>query len=182
MSDRTVAFVALAVVNGGALALAALASGDVGIALAGAVVAAVLLFLCFRSLGKPARAMLVAMASVATVLAVTGSLIGEAICSADDFVNIGQCRDDHHTTGTVADRDWHGWPIPWRTDNPYFWLDDNDTERAPTMITDGGTVVPLLLLSLTAWFGLAFAAEGIAVAGWRAVRRIWVHGTLFPST
>lgn len=182
-SDRKVGLVALGIVFGGGLTLAVLNSGTRGIASVGAFAAVGLLIVSVLEFRKPVVAWLAGMSAAALLVATAATLIGGEVCASDNLTNLGQCRADGHGTATTVDNDWHGWPIPWRTD-----LSSNHQRRSHVDVTTtdpwgaNGIAVPFLIISLGAWFTASFVAEGAVIAAWRAVRRVCVHGTLFPAT
>ena len=45
-----------------------------------------------------------------------------------------------------------------------------DYDETPIMIGQNGASLPLLLISLTTWFLIGLAAEGLVFGGWRLVR------------
>jgi len=148
-------------------------------ALTGGFVAACPLLLPLKNLAKPVRAWLAVMTFVAMMIALAGTAIGGAVCSTNDFVDVGQCHEDRHGTETSYDSDWHGWPVPWRTDMPLEGQRQSDWDETPIMVGSGGASLPLLVISLALWFTTSFVAEGTVIGSWRALRRLHYHHTLF---
>lgn len=68
----------------------------------------------------------------------------------------------------------------WRTELPRTH-GEIGPDAAPGFISENGVVLTYLIISLAFWFTASFVAEGVVIAAWRAVRRVRVHGTLFPA-
>ncbi|MEX2159292.1 MAG: hypothetical protein WEB04_07820 [Dehalococcoidia bacterium] len=113
---------------------------------------------------------------IAVGTAIGGTLIGGQLCAP--FDDCGKIPTENDTT---YDADWHGWPVPWKTDMSAEWQHENNWDK--TLVLTFGTSVsfPLFVLSLGVWFALAIAAEGLTLVAWWLARRRR-SGSLDPDT